>query len=290
MARSVVGGAVDPPGDPLEPPADNLILGPVPAADDLTITVGLGASMFDDRYGLADRQPRRLVPMTAFSNDRLAPSAPTATCSCRSAAAATRPASTRCAASCGPPGTPWSCGGWCPASTSPTPSVPVAAPPGTCSASRTARPTSIPAPSALMDELVWVQPDDDEPAWAAAGTYQVVRIIRMRVEFWDRTPLRTQETIIGRVKETGAPLDGAVETDAAGLRRRSGWYDLPPRRPHPPGQPADAGDRAQPPAAARLLLLAGLRLRRPLRPGSAVPVLPAGSGRGLHRGAEPPER
>jgi deferrochelatase/peroxidase EfeB len=64
-----------------------------------------------------------------------------------------------------------------------------------------------------MNNVVWVQPGDDEPPWAVGGTYMAVRVIRNRVEFWDRTALRTQELVIGRAKASGAPLDGEKETD-----------------------------------------------------------------------------
>jgi deferrochelatase/peroxidase EfeB len=64
-----------------------------------------------------------------------------------------------------------------------------------------------------FSSLVWVTPHDAEPAWATEGSYMAVRLIRMFVERWDRAPLAEQEAIIGRTKRTGAPHDGRREED-----------------------------------------------------------------------------
>ncbi|MFC4853956.1 Dyp-type peroxidase [Actinophytocola glycyrrhizae] len=58
----------------------------------------------------------------------------------------------------------------------------------------------------LMNQHVWVQPGDDEPAWCIGGTYQVVRLIQLAMPTWDAEPVNVQEKVFGRTKNTDAPL------------------------------------------------------------------------------------
>ena len=58
-----------------------------------------------------------------------------------------------------------------------------------------------------LERHVWVAGDRrGEPAWLRDGTYLVARRIRMLIEAWDRAPLGDQEETIGRHKASGAPL------------------------------------------------------------------------------------
>lgn len=66
----------------------------------------------------------------------------------------------------------------------------------------------------FMNQNVWMDGSTaDEPAWLKGGTYMVVRRIHMRIETWDQVSYKEQETIIGRQKPSGAPLDGKREFD-----------------------------------------------------------------------------
>ena len=67
----------------------------------------------------------------------------------------------------------------------------------------------------LLARHVWASAENSEgnPEWMDGGSYLAARRIRMHIETWDRAPLREQEQIVGRTKQTGAPLSGGEEFD-----------------------------------------------------------------------------
>ncbi len=212
-ARGLMTGAPYADRDSAYPPLHAGTVGSRPPKADLSIVTAVGASLFDDRFGLAEKVPRELVKMPFFPNDRLDParthgdlllslSADTPDVNIfalRQLMRQTRGAMTL----------RWMIDGFNRRS-APRPGR---APVRNLMGFRDGTSNLDAADEAEMLRHVWVGADDDEPGWTVGGSYMAVRIIRMFVEFWDRTPLAEQEAIIGRKKESGAPLDGRRETD-----------------------------------------------------------------------------
>ena len=206
-ARFLTAGGTPPPVGISGPSSDSDVVGPTVEPDGLKVTFGVGATLFDDRFGLAAARPARLTTMTSFPNDNLDPaqcggdlvmqlsagSMDTVLHALRDIAKNTR----------GGMQINWRIDGFA-SPARPAGTVPrnllgfmdgIANPPVTS--------------ATQMDSLVWVQPGvADEPSWTANGSYFVVRLIRMLVEFWDRVDVFEQETMIGRRRDSGFPLDG----------------------------------------------------------------------------------
>ncbi|MEU4521367.1 Dyp-type peroxidase [Amycolatopsis sp. NPDC024027] len=176
---------------------------PVP---DATMTVAVGASLFDGRFGL--ERPRHLTSMPSFRNDVLDPQW------CHGdllvqVSADSQEALDAALARRIPGTTPrWQLTGFHPDGES-----------RNLFGFREGAGNPDVADKRAMDQHVWVQPGDDEPAWCAGGTYQVVRLIRLAMPIWDAEPVPLQERVFGRRKDSGAPLgqgDERAKPDFAG--------------------------------------------------------------------------
>ncbi|MCR8634246.1 iron uptake transporter deferrochelatase/peroxidase subunit [Paenibacillus radicis (ex Xue et al. 2023)] len=190
-----------------------------------TLTFGLGASFFDERFGLAGKRPAPLVDLPRFNSDEIrkewsggdivvqvcANDPQVAFHALRNLARIARGKAVlhwmqegfqRTGAADPSGSTPRNLMGFKDGSNNPNVSE-----------------------AATADEIVWAQPSDN-PSWMAGGSYMVMRRIRIRIEVWDRSSLDDQEATFGRHRHSGAPLSKAGEFDELELDRKDAKGNL----------------------------------------------------------------
>lgn len=174
----------------------------------LTVTVGLGPGVFDDRFGLASKRPAHLAAIPTLPSDNLDDGLTGGDLSLQACAddpqVAYHAVRDLARIARGTATVRWTVIGFGRASAGPAQSTPrnlMGFKDGTRNVTTDAE----------YDDHVWVDEPGSGAGWMAGGTYQVVRKIRMNIETWDADVVSDQQRVFGRTKVDGAPLSGGTE-------------------------------------------------------------------------------
>ena len=177
----------------------------------LTLTVGFGPGLFDDRFGLAGKRPPELADLPRFEKDELDPAQSGGDICIQACSNDPQVAfhAIRNLTRDGRGGVSlrWLQKGFL------SPTDGGAGTPRNLMGFKDGTANLDPAKADRMDRNVWAAPGAGF-GWMAGGSYLVARKIRIRIEQWDRTALGEQEKFVGRVKDSGAPLGGTAEHEA----------------------------------------------------------------------------
>jgi len=186
---------------------DAMALGRGPAG--LTVTTGFGASLLTG-LGLPAQVPAALAPLPPFPGDQLDPASSGGDLSVlvagNDALVITHALRAMMRATAGVAVQRWQISGFSDSPGSlPTPT----ATPRNLMGQLDGTDNPTPDQSDFADQI-FVGPAG-APAWMRGGSYLVVRRIRMLLDDWDKLSRTQQEAVIGRRKDTGAPLSGGSE-------------------------------------------------------------------------------
>lgn len=181
----------------------------------LTFTIGYGASLFDERFGLSSRRPSGLQPIPTFVGDNLNPlesdgDIVVQICS-EDPQVNFHAAHTLARLGEGVVGVRYMHIGFGRTSAVTSDQSTTRNLIGFKDGTNNLQENRVPN----FERHVWVK--DSNPAWMHNGTYLVSRKIRVRLEDWSSNSLDTQEATIGRFKDSGAPLTGDREHDVPNL-------------------------------------------------------------------------
>lgn len=186
----------------------------------LTLTIGFGPSLFDDRFGLAARRPAALTPLPALRGDQLISGRSNGDIAVQACADDPHVA-LNAIRDLTQIGNGVVVGRWTQlgfgddSSTSASQATPRNLM-GFKDGTHNIRNDDV----STLNQFVWVGNGSDQP-WMRGGSYLVARRIRMRLEQWDHTPVPEQEAVFGRKKASGAPLTGTDEFDSPDLAAKN---------------------------------------------------------------------